>query len=176
MMRRYTIFILLFLIVSCGDSKKIFHYEGEEFWSEHHAKNTTTLHYEYEVYSKGSDTIVHITNYYQNGSLKSKVIMKNDQLKEIEFVKDSLGNNLDYGKLKSGNGYVIQYSSYNGVPEEEGRYINGNREGWWKTYHYTGWIMDSTYYENGYPQYPESDDAIMSLLDLFGPMKNNLYH
>lgn len=172
------VYILFFAaaLLSCVSSKKVLLSSGQEYWSEFHAGDTTTLQTEYEVYLQGADTMLHFTNYYQTGALKSKVIMKNDLLMEISLVQDTLGNELDFGNLKDGNGYVVQYRNDGLGPDQEGLYVNGNREGWWKTYHYSGNILDSTFYKAGFPQYPEPENSLDSLLDLFGPMKNNLYN
>ncbi len=167
-------FTLSLILIACGSSRKVL-YQNKEYWGEHHAGNTQTLQLEYKAVLAGSDTISYLTNYYQNGALKSKVIMKNELLLEIEMVLDTVGNKMNYGNLKNGNGYVIQFSKDDASPEREGLYVDGNREGWWKNYHYTGYISDSTFYKNGYAQFPPSENTLEDLLDLFGPIKNNLY-
>ena len=101
--------------------------------------------------------------------------MKNDLLMEIETVLDTNGKKMNFGKFKNGNGYVIEYSSDDGIPENEGLYVNGNKEGWWKIYHFSGEIMDSTFYKDGFPQIERDDNSLSELLDLFGPLKNNRY-
>lgn len=169
------ILIIVVLTFSSCTQKKVFEYEGKEYWGKYHAGNTTTLHQEYKIYSQGSDTLIYFTNYYTNGKLKSKVVMKNDLLWEIKFVLDTLGKNKKFGTFKEGNGYVTEFTEYQGKPEKEGRYVNGNKEGWWKTYHFTGTIMDSTFYKEGFPKYPKSDSNVEELLELFGSLKNNLY-
>ncbi len=168
------IIITLLLIIGCENPKK-FEYGGKVYWGENHAGNDRTLQQEYKVYSQGSDTIIHFTNYYQNGKLKSKVVMNNDLLMEIEFVLDTRGKKMNFGNFKNGNGYVVEYSSADGLPENEGLYVDGNKQGWWKVYHYTGTIMDSTYYKDGFPQHDKSNNALDELLSSLEPMKNNLY-
>lgn len=96
------------------------------------------------------------------------------ELMEIKLVLDTAGNKLNYGKFKNGNGYVMEFD-FHGSPRREGRYVNGNREGWWKDYHYKGYIIDSTYYINGYPQYDAPSNSVDSLIDMFGAYKNNSY-
>lgn len=169
------ILTLVIILLSGCSPKKVFEYEGKEYWEEYQAGDTTTLQQEYKVYSHGSDTLIYFTNYYTNGKLKSKVVMKNDLLWEIKFVLDTLGKNKIFGNFKNGNGYVIEFTDDEGIPEKEGKYVNGNKEGWWKIYHFTGTIMDSTFYKEGFPQHEKSDDALDELLDIFGPLKNNLY-
>ena len=170
-----TILAVALLVLNGCSSKKVFQYEGKEYWGKHHAGNTTTIQQEYKVYTSGSDTIIHYTNYYQNGKLKSKVIIENDRLLEIELVVDTLGKPMNFGQFKNGNGYVVQYSTDDGSPEYEGQYINGNKEGWWKRYHFSGSIMDSTLYKEGFPQYDKTDNLVDELIDVFGPLKNNMY-
>ncbi len=163
------------LLISCTGQKKVFEYGGAEYWSEFHAGDTTTLQYEYEAYSQGTDTIVYYTNYYTTGALKSKVVMKNDLLMEIELLKDTLGNKLDFGNFKNGNGYAVEYSDDGNGKDQEGEYVDGNREGWWMIYHYSGEIGDSLFYEQGYLQLGTPRNSLDSLLQLFGPVKHNLY-
>lgn len=140
------VYILFFtaVLLSGACSKKVLISSGKDYWNEFHAGDTTTLHTEYESFQKETDTIIHFTNFYQNGVLKSKVIMKNEFLLKIELVKDTLGEKIDFGHLR--NGYVIQFRNDGLGREKEGLYVDGNREGWWKTYHYTGTIIDSTLY------------------------------
>ncbi|HRO75063.1 MAG TPA: hypothetical protein PLP27_02810 [Crocinitomicaceae bacterium] len=173
-MKNIVTIMTIVLLVGCENSKK-FEYEGKEYWSEYRAGNKTTLQQEYKVFSQGLDTIIHFTNYYQNGKLKSKVVMKNNLLMEIELVLDTLGNKMNFGNFKNGNGYVIEYSSDDSSPENEGRYVKGNKQGWWKNYHFTGTIIDSTFYKDGFPQFEKSDNVLTEVLDSFGPFKNNLY-
>ncbi len=163
-------------LFSCVSSEKVLLTRGTEYWSELYAGDTTTLHTVYEVVLARADTLIYFTNYYQNGALKSKVTMKNDLLQEINLVQDTLGNKLDFGNFKNGNGYVIQFRDDGLGRDQEGLYVNGNREGWWRHYHYKGTIMDSTLYIQGVPQYPPPENALDSLLPLFGPVKNNLYN
>jgi len=168
--------ILTLIFVSCRNSDKVFEYGGSENWGEHYAGNTNTLHQEFKVYSQGNDTLIYFTNYYPNGKMKSKVVMKNDGLWEIKFVLDTLGNKRHFGKLKNGTGYVIEFTDDLGVREHEGKYVNGNKEGWWKHYHFKGAIMDSTLYKEGYDISSQAGNTALDVL--IGPpgsMKNNYY-
>lgn len=170
--------VSILILVCCNNPKKVILESGTEYWSEYHVGDTTTLHQEYEFYSLGEDTLVQFTNYYKNGKLKSKVIMKNHLLMDIHFVLDTIGNNMNFGKFKNGNGYVIEFDDDDGQSECEGLYVNGDKEGWWKNYHFTGYIRDSTLYKEGYAQRPPSTDTLNTLnllLDLFGQIKNNYY-
>jgi hypothetical protein len=170
-----TILPIVLLLLSCSSPKKVLINEGKEYWGKHFVGDTSILRLEYKVYYQGSDTTINYTNYYPNGSLKSKVTMKNDLLMEIELVLDTLGEPQNFGQFKNGNGYVIEYNSTTGSPANKGLYVNGNKEGWWKIYHFTGTILDSTFYKEGYPQLPQSEGKLDELLDLLGPLKNNLY-
>lgn len=170
--------VSILILVCCNNPKKVILESGTEYWSENHAGDTTTLHTEYEFYSLGSDTLVQFTNYYKNGNLKSKVLMKNDLLVDIEFVLDTLGDKMNFGSIKNGNGYVIEFSDDDGAPENERLYVNGDKEGWWKNYHFNGYILDSVFYKEGYAQRAPSIDTLNTLdqlLDLFDPIKNNYY-
>lgn len=170
------IFLLIIIYSSCEYDEQ-FEYEENFYWTNGDAKKEKPIECNVKVYSKGSDTIVYWTNYYRNGNMKSKVTMINDLLSNIEMVLDTNGNPLDYGSLINGSGYVIEYSRYDGAPESEGNYLNGNREGWWKKYHFTGVISDSTYYENGIAQFKNRGTMLDEILNTFtdGPIKNNLY-
>lgn len=55
--------------------------------------------------------------------------MKNDLLMEIDLVLDTLGRKMKFGNFKNGNGYVIRYCSFDGSPENEGLYVNGDKQG-----------------------------------------------
>ena len=169
-------FILgIFLFSSCSNTEKKLKSQGVDYWGESHAGDTTTIQTAWSVYFEGKDTMTYSTNYYTNGKLKSKVVYKGEGLWNIEFVLDTLGNHKPFGEFKDGTGCVTQYSFEDGNPASKGCYKNGNKEGWWLTYHYTGVISDSSLYKNGYDQRNRGDSALEGLLDLFGEMKNNLY-
>jgi len=174
-MKRIVIASALFFI-GCKPPTKVFQYARTEKWSEEHAGDTNTLQTEYNVYYQGDDTLIYCTNYYTNGKLKSKVIHKNDGIWKIELVLDTLGNEKQFGKLTNGNGYVKQYNDATGMIENKGMYVNGNKEGWWKNYHFTGTIIDSILYKEGYDISSKAGNS--SLEALIGPpgsLKNNLY-
>ena len=173
--RSLTLLTIILLMLRCGNPDSILIDEGKEYWGKREVGDTSVLQLEYRIYAQGSDTLVYYTNYYKNGSLKSKVMMKNDLLMEINLVQDTLGKAMNFGQFKDGNGYVIEYNSNDGSPKRKGLYINGNKEGWWKTYHFTGTVTDSIFYKEGYPQFPQSDGELDELLRLLGPLKNNLY-
>lgn len=169
--------VLATLLAGCKTRDKIFEYAESENWEEYYAGDTTTLRQAYKVYSQGKDTWAYFTNYYPNGKLKSKVTMKNDLLWEIECVLDSLGNQKNFGSLKNGNGYVIEYTDDTGQPEKKGRYVNGNKEGWWKNYHGTGSIKDSTHFKEGVIISPLPNEATLTdLLEITrSRLQNNYY-
>ncbi|PHR43331.1 MAG: hypothetical protein COA32_16525 [Fluviicola sp.] len=176
--------IVLASICSCHNTKtkyenpeRLLVLWGDEYWPKEKTGDTTTLRQSYKIYMQYPDTLLHLTSYYSNGQLKSKVLMRNEQLEEIQVVKDTSGNDLYYGDFEMGNGHVIEYSIDGGYKESEGDYVDGNREGWWYTYHYKdGDILDSTLYIEGYPQYESKEGSIEGLLDLMaGGMKFNHY-
>jgi len=173
---RKTVILLVIIIMGCNNSAKVFQYSRSENWGEADAGDTTTLHTEYSVYFQRDDTLVYCTNYYTNGKLKSKVHYKNDGVWQIEFVLDTLGNKKHFGKLKDGTGYVIEYRDDSGSIENKGMYVNGNKEGWWINYHFTGTIIDSTLYKEGYDISSKAGNtALEELIGPPGALKNNGY-
>jgi hypothetical protein len=52
------------VLLSCVSSKKVLLSSGQEYWSEFHTGDTTTLQTEYEVYLQEADSMLHFTNYY----------------------------------------------------------------------------------------------------------------
>lgn len=119
--------------------------------------------------------MTYLTNYYSNGKPKSKVILKGDGLWNIAFVYDTLGKPKQFGSLKNGTGCVTQYNSEDGNPGSAGCYKDGQKEGWWKNYHFKGSILDSNLYKNGYQQVEDTENALSELMGSFGEMKNNYY-
>lgn len=172
----YTALVGILLLVGCNRPGKLLVAEGKETWGTAHATDTTLIQQEWEVYIEGNDTLTYYTNYYTNGKLKSKVVMKNSGLWQIELVLDTLGKKQNVGSFRNGNGCVTEYRSDNGNPECEGCYVDGNKEGWWKNYQYTGSIIDSTLYKEGIIQRPTAENELDVLLDFMGPVKDNLYH
>ena len=169
------VFLMLFFVACESKNKKLL-YSGSEKWNESIAGDTTTLRQQYKVYAQGEDTLIYFTNYFTTGKLKSKVIMKNDLLWEIEFVLDTLGKKKKFGKLKNGNGYVIEFTDDTDQPEKKGKYINGNKEGWWMRYHYTGSILDSTLYKDGFDLSTKANNSALEvLIGAPGTCKNNYY-
>jgi hypothetical protein len=116
---------------SNGNSERLLILWGDEYWSEEEAGDTTTIKESYKIYLQYPDTLLHLTHYYSNGQLKSKVLMRNELLEEIQVVKYTSGSDLYYVDFKMGTGHAIQYSIHGGYKKSEGDYIDGNREGWW---------------------------------------------
>lgn len=169
------VFLMLFFVACENKSKKLL-YSGSEKWNESVTGDTTTLRQHYEVYTQGEDTLIYFTNYFTTGKLKSKVIMKNDLLWEIEFVLYTLGNKKKFGKLKNGSGYVVEFTDDTDQPENSGKYINGNKEGWWMRYHFTGSVIDSTLYKDGFDISSKANNSGLELLiGDPGTNKNNYY-
>jgi hypothetical protein len=167
--------LALFLLLSCTNTEKQLLAEGADKWSEFSAGDTSTIHTEWMVFKEGKDTMTYLTNYYANGKLKSKVLLKGDGVWNIEFVNDTLGKPKQFGKLKNGNGCVTQFNSEDGNPVSAGCYKNGQKEGWWKNFHFKGSVLDSSFYINGYEHVEDSENALTDLMGLFGEMKNNYY-
>lgn len=176
-MKKIFLSIISFLIfLSCQNHKKVPLDQGIEYWNFDGGETKRTPRHKYKSYTQGEDTIIYISNYYTNGNLKSKVIFKNDGIWEILVVLDTLGKPKEFGKLKKGNGYVTSYTNDTGIPEYKGKYVNGNKEGWWKHYHFKGYIIDSIFYEKGYDKSTKQGNTALDIL--IGPpdmYKNNLY-
>jgi antitoxin component YwqK of YwqJK toxin-antitoxin module len=114
---------------------------------------------EYYVSEKGDSSIRYICGegdshfckeYYPNGQLSYEVKYIGDRLMGIIEVYDTNGVQLDYGHLVNGTGFVICYDN-NGQKERAGKYLNGNREGLWVTYGFSGDTINQDVYSNGYP-------------------------
>lgn len=100
--------------------------------------------------------------YYDNGQLMSKTFYEDDKLLKIFFVFDSTGSNLDFGSLdKNGTGYVITYEDYSGRRGYSGYYINGRREGWWKSYSSENYVNDSIFFKNSFPDFSPTLEIVM---------------
>lgn len=87
-------------------------------------------------------------DYYPNGKLRSRSKYSEEKLIDVFVAYDSIGRVLDHGDIKNGEGYVIIYHE-NGVIKTKGYYSNGNRNGWWMRYSYTGRFNDSILYIDG---------------------------
>lgn len=134
--------ITLALISSCIGKQLKTHYI---YWDD---ENKSIVKYKMQVNYEG---IVdgYCWHYYRNGQLTSKTRYEDNKLMEIYTVYDTLGNNLNYGSLTNGTGYVIFYDEKKGIKHTSGPYKNGLRNGWWKRYNFRGDIMDSLFFENG---------------------------
>ena len=173
-MKKLSLFLLL-LLVSClhmrpSSEEELFLCVRKENWGQWHAGDTTSLHFVAEVFTRGEDTIYYTTNYYPNGVVKCKARHIKDHLDKVYFVNDTLGNLLDYGSVENGNGYVKKYN-FQGNLEYSGAYLKGNKEGWWKFYHYSGEVLDSMLYKKGV-------DVTERDVEVFGPwkLKDNWYN
>ena len=165
-----TILLLSTLLISCSNNEEEYLFEIKENWGELQVGENKSIHYTMRVYKKGKDTIYYTTNYYSNGIVKCKTIHINDCLDRVEFVNDTNGESLDYGKVQNGNGYVKKYNNQ-GILEYSGKYSNGNKEGWWLFYRFNGDIIDSSFYEKGINQ--NNEDIIW--FGNTGQLKDNLY-
>jgi len=89
-------------------------------------------------------------DFYSNGKIKLSYLFHDDKLFEIISMRDSSGIELDHGQIKNGNGLVRTYLEM-GQLENEGYYLNGYKEGYWK--HWNGReYSDSTRYIHGINQ------------------------
>lgn len=100
--------------------------------------------------------------YYDNGQLMSKTFYEDDRLLKIFCVFDSAGEKLNFGNLdKNGTGYVITYEDYSGRRGYSGNYVNGRREGWWKSYGSENYVNDSIFFKNSFPDFSPTLEMVM---------------
>lgn len=71
-------------------------------------------------------------DFYSNGKLRFSYFFHDDRLLDILYVRDSSGTELDFGQIKDGNGIVRNYLEM-GQLESQGQYVNGYKEGYWKS-------------------------------------------
>lgn len=87
-------------------------------------------------------------HFFSSGKINYICEYKHDRLYNIFLVKDSLGNKLDFGEFKNGNGKVRKFYE-NGKLKEVGEFKNGCRHGKWTRYSEKGDVMNITEFENG---------------------------
>lgn len=143
-MIKYLILIMLFGVFSCSGKQKKMRYI---FWK---TKSGLISDVRYKMEVSGEIVDGNCWHYYQNGQLLSKARYEENKLMEIYEVYDTLGNPLNYGQLKYGNGYVTSYDDQNGVRKFSGRYKDGLRTGWWKNYDFRGEVTDSVLFKDGF--------------------------
>jgi len=100
-----------------------------------------------------------MTEWYENGQLKYKAIYNTGKLWEIQIVCDSLGNKLDFGNFKEGNGLIRKFYP-NGKILQEGKIKNGFKTDYWKIFTDTGILSDSILYKNGYNKYSDVQEYL----------------
>ncbi len=132
---------LVVIVASCATKPKIEY----DYWRFENGDSTVRLSME----TVNETVHGYCMKYYKNGQLLSKVRYENDKPMDIICVYDSLGNPLNYGHLKNGNGCVISYSDKYGTPQYSGCYVDGEREGWWKSYTFKGEFVDSFFCVKG---------------------------
>jgi hypothetical protein len=173
---KYLILVCSISVLSCGyPDKEVLLFEESVNWGVWHAGDTTSIQYDLKAYKKGNDIIYYTTNFYPNGVEKCKTVHINDRLDKVYFVNDTSGQRLDFGKIENGNGHVKIYD-FKGTLVYSGNYVNGNREGWWMAYNFSGPIMDSILYKDGFdistPDYP----IINAAFGITEKIRNNRYN
>ena|SRR5690554_2217929 len=179
-MKNLLYFSIFLSFISCGEQKGIRVLNKKEYWDNDASQEDRKLKSHTTAYQGFTTKFYHLKSYYENGVLKSYVIMEDDLLHNIVENNDMNGKALYYGDFIEGNGTAIEYYLWTGTKKSEGKYVDGNRSGWWKSYHFKeAYVLDSIYYKDGYPQYDlDSSDtgSIEGLLNLMGEgLKNNLY-
>jgi antitoxin component YwqK of YwqJK toxin-antitoxin module len=144
----YSAIILIGLLVSCR-GKEVFQYDTKRYWRVNGNDDLTKIKDNINVYYDGVDSLLDWRSYYLNGQMRSHVKFDdNSRILKIYEVYDTLGHRVNFGHLKNGTGYIYRLDN-KGRLEESGNLIHGKRNGWWKTYHYKGYVLDSTYYDMG---------------------------
>lgn len=134
----------LFLVVvlsACSFDKKKVKYT---YWDE---KSKTRIRTKMETTNDIVDGFCY--TYYVNGQLLSRTTYADNRLMKIHEVYDTSGNRLNYGYLKNGTGKVVMFDDRTGTKYMEGKYINGLRQGWWKSYSTNGFLVDSLFFKDG---------------------------
>jgi antitoxin component YwqK of YwqJK toxin-antitoxin module len=141
-MKKYIVILLIIGLNSCGDKQFKTKYI---YWE---PKTKSIVKWKMQVTPEGiADGVCF--HYYRNGQLLSKARYEDNRLMEIYEVYDSLGNKLNHGNFKNGNGYAISYDDKKGTRNFAGNYKDGLRDGWWKTYNFRGALTDSIFFEHG---------------------------
>ena len=173
---KYLILTSSIVVFSCGYSnKEVFLFEQNENWGEWHAGDTISKHYNLKAYKRGSDVIYYTTNFYPNGVEKCKTVHINDRLDKVYFVNDTGGHSLDFGEIENGNGHVNIYD-FKGTLTHSGNYIDGNKEGWWMIYHFSGYVMDSILYKDGFDISTADNPQLNKIFGVSGDVRDNVYH
>src|SRR5690554_2130209 len=135
-----------------GDTSRVTEYVGDSLFRSTHYRFNDKGKTRFQVVHHLKNAKPHGTSkfYHSNGSLKSIVVYRNGKIWEVEAYKDSSGNDLDYGKINKGDGYLKEYSDDSSILREEGEIIEGYKEGYWIQYCGNGVsICDSTLYTKG---------------------------
>lgn len=85
--------------------------------------------------------------YYNNGEFEFHIVYRNNCLWNVIEYYDMMGNKLDYGNFKDGEGSIQAYSP-EGVLRKSGDYKAGLKNGEWKYYSNAGY-SHSVDYNNG---------------------------
>lgn len=139
-MKNWKYLFFMFLLNGCLSNHTVKH----TYWDE---ISKTRIRTKMEVSNDVADGFCY--RYYRNGKLLSHTKYENNRLMEIYVVCDSLGNNINFGKLKHGTGYVTMFDDITGTKFMEGNYIDGLRQGWWKSYSSKGYLIDSIFFKDG---------------------------
>jgi|SRR5690554_884341 len=155
------------IMVSCSSSNSVdenklidyISYKGDTVQKTYKIDDSTYLMIDYYDNKKVEKKIFFLENglqdgiseyYHSNGELKSKIEYNYGKIWNVLVYNDSLGNPLEYGDLKNGNGYLKQYPYDSSTLHKEGKVVNGYKEGYWKTYDGSGYfIIDSSFFVKG---------------------------
>lgn len=104
--------------------------------------NEGRLHQTFEL--KNNQLWGTMREYYPNGQMSVELEYYKDRLWNINNVYDSVGNKLDFGKMRNGYGNVKVFDG-SGTIIRQGEYSNGYKFGVWNEYSNTGHISEINY-------------------------------
>lgn len=138
--------LLTILFFSCGQQEskipRLKRTHQVTYWSDGKTKQM-------DCYLKGDLLDGVARKYYSSGKLKNETVYDEGKLLKINFVLDTFGRELNYGKLVNGNGTVKIYDEENQI-KSKGSYVNGFKQGTWYDYNYNGEIIGKSTFHKGY--------------------------
>jgi len=160
-----------YYVNSNGDTSRVTQHVGDSLYRSTYYRFNDKGKNKFEVIHHLKNATPHGESkfYHSNGNLKSIIIFRKGEIWEVKAYKDSSGNDLDYGEINKGNGYIIEYAVDSSIPREEGEVIQGYKEGYWIQYCGNGLdICDSVLYTHG-------KDKIMREIEEGGLPVNQTY-
>lgn len=147
-MKKLLAFVLLFGIISCSTNEVPSHLlidNGGVFYEVGSKKpfdGTSIENQEGKLYKKtyfSEGKIIKIEEFYKSGFIKRVLVKENDEF--LANVFDEEGNDI--------SNKVINFYYPNGLLKEEGRYVNGRKDGSWKSYNEEGNFINIDFWDFG---------------------------